>query len=120
MPVHTVLAGQAFILMCPRGDLNTQSRAFSPILRLNTQMGEKSRVRGFHALMLAGTPEPVSSGLADFGLRAAGVGAIPGVTAAPSQSAGALPVGYSSRCAIQWAPGSADLCTWPTAGGGAD
>jgi hypothetical protein len=65
-------------------DLNPQSRAFSPILRLNTQAGEKSRVRGFHALMLAGTPQPVSSGLAGCGPRAAG--AIPGVTAARPHS----------------------------------
>jgi hypothetical protein len=72
--------------MCPRGDLNTQSRAFSPVLRLNTQVGEKSRVRGFHALMLAGAPEPVSSGLAGRGSRAAGAGAIPGPTATRSHS----------------------------------
>jgi hypothetical protein len=62
--------------------LNTQSRAFSPILRLNTQMGEKSPVRGFHALMLAGAPRPVSSGPVGCCPRAAGAGAIPGVTAA--------------------------------------
>jgi hypothetical protein len=49
--------------MCPRGDLNTKSRAFPPIPRLNTQVGEKSPVRGFHALTLAGTPRPVSRGL---------------------------------------------------------
>ena len=47
---------------------------------MSTQAGEKSPVRGFHALMLAGAPEPVSSGLADCGPMAAG--AIPGLTAA--------------------------------------
>jgi hypothetical protein len=78
------------------GDLNTQSRAFSPILRLNTQLGEKSPVRGFHALMLAGTPEPVSSGLAVCGLRAEGAGAIPGVTARACTVSWGLPVGYGS------------------------
>jgi hypothetical protein len=43
-------------------------------------------------------------------------GAIPGVTAASRRSAGALPVGYGSRRAVQRAPRSADLCTWPAAG----
>jgi hypothetical protein len=77
-------------------DLNTQSRAISPILRLNTQVGEKSPVRGFHALMLAGTHRPVSSGLADRG--AACAGAAPGVTAARlAKSAGVLPVSHGSR-----------------------
>jgi hypothetical protein len=60
--------------------LNPETRAFSPILRLSTQMGEKSPVRGFHALMLAATPQPVSSGIAGCGLRVAGT--IPGLTAA--------------------------------------
>ena len=59
--------------LCPREDLNTQSRAFSPILRLNTQLGEKSPVWGFHALMLAGALDSVSSRLAGCGPRAAGV-----------------------------------------------
>jgi hypothetical protein len=45
-------------------------------------MGEKSPIQGFHALMLAGAPQPPSSGLAGCGPRAAGAGAIPGVTAA--------------------------------------
>ena len=40
--------------MCPRGDLNPETRAFSPVLRLSTQAGEKSPVRGFHAAMVAG------------------------------------------------------------------
>jgi hypothetical protein len=66
-------------------------------------MGEKSPVRGFHALMLTGAPQPVSSGLAGRGPRAAGADAIPGMTAVPARSAGALPVGYGSRPAIQWA-----------------
>jgi hypothetical protein len=70
--------------LCPRGDLDTQSRAFSPVLRLNTQVGEKSPVRGFHALMPAGAPRPVSSGPVGCCPRAAGAGAIPGVTAARS------------------------------------
>jgi hypothetical protein len=34
----------------------------------------------------------------------------------PAQSAGALPVGYGSRRAVQRAPRSADLCTWPAEG----
>ena len=41
--------------------MNPHRRAFSPIPRLNTQVGEKSPVRGFHALMLAAAPWPVSS-----------------------------------------------------------
>src|SRR6266567_6289599 len=61
------------------GDLNPETRAFSPVPRLSTQVGEKSPVRGFHALMLAGAPEPVSSGLAGCG---PGSRAPPGVTAA--------------------------------------
>jgi hypothetical protein len=88
------------------GDLNPESGAFSPILRLSTQMGEKSPVRGFHANVIAGAPQSVSSGLAGCGPRAAGAGAIPGVTAAPARSAGALPVVRGSRRAIQWAPRS--------------
>jgi hypothetical protein len=66
-----------YVRACPRGDLNPQSRAFSPIPRLNTQMGEKSRVRGFHALMLAGTAGPVSSGLSGCASRTAGAGRSP-------------------------------------------
>jgi hypothetical protein len=86
-------------MMCPRGDLNPKTRAFSRILRLSTQMGEKSRVRGFHANTVAGTPQPVSSGLADCGLWAAGAGAIPGLTAARLHGrSGALPIGYGSWC----------------------
>ena len=77
---------------CPRGDLNPEVRAFSPILRLSTQMGEKSPVRGFHANMIAGLLQPVSSGLASCGPRAACAGAIPGVTALP-----ALPAGVPGR-----------------------
>jgi hypothetical protein len=49
---------------CPRGDLNPQSRAFSPVLRLSTQAGEKSPVLGFHAAMVVGAlplPSSVSS-----------------------------------------------------------
>jgi hypothetical protein len=88
--------------MCPRGDLNPDRRAFSPIPRLNTQVGEKSPVWGFHELMLAGTPDPVSSGLAGCGPRVAGAGTIPGVTAARLHSQRALPVGYGSRRAVQW------------------
>ena len=61
--------------MCPRGDLNPQSRAFSPIPRLNTQVGEKSPVRGFHALMLAATPQPVSSRIRRVGLMVPGADA---------------------------------------------
>jgi hypothetical protein len=50
--------------LCPRGDLNPETRAFSPVLRLSTQAGEKSPVLGFHAAMLAGAlwlPSSVSS-----------------------------------------------------------
>jgi hypothetical protein len=39
-------------IRCPR-DLNPHARAFSPILRLSPQPGEKSPVRGFHASRLA-------------------------------------------------------------------
>jgi hypothetical protein len=79
-------------------DLNTQSRAFSPILRLSTQVGEKSRVRGFHALMLAATPRPVSSRIRRAGRGAACAGAVPGVTAARlAKSAGVLPASHGSR-----------------------
>jgi hypothetical protein len=60
MPVN----GRSWGFNVSEGDLNPQSRAFSPILRLSTQEGEKSLVRGFHALMLTGSPELVSSGLA--------------------------------------------------------
>jgi hypothetical protein len=49
--------------MCPRGDLNPEVRAFSPILRLSTQMGEKFPVRGVHANILAATPRLASNGL---------------------------------------------------------
>jgi hypothetical protein len=60
-------------------------------------MGEKSPVRGFHANMVAGAPQPVSSELADCGLWAAGAGAILGVTAGRLHGRpGALPVGYGS------------------------
>jgi hypothetical protein len=81
-----------------RGDLNPKSRAFSPILRLNTQVGEKSPVRGFHALMVAATPRPVSSGLADCGAGAGCAGAATDVTAARmAKSAGVPPVSLGSR-----------------------
>ena len=53
-----------YVGACPRGDLNPETRAFSPILRLSTQVREKSPIRGFHAFMLAATPGPVPSGLA--------------------------------------------------------
>ena len=46
---------------CPRGDLNPHGRAFSPILRLNTQVGEKSPSWGFHAASIAGAPRPAST-----------------------------------------------------------
>ena len=52
--------------------------------------------------MLAGTPDPVSSGLAGCGPGAAGAGTIPGVTAARLHSQRELPVGYGSRRAVQW------------------
>jgi hypothetical protein len=61
--------------LCPRGDLNAQTRAFSPVLRLSTQAGEKSRVRGFHALMLAVWARPVSSGSRRRGLPGPSAGA---------------------------------------------
>jgi hypothetical protein len=60
---YGVSAGQALITMCPRGDLNPEGRAFSPIPRLSTQMGEKSPSWGFHAARIAGVPRPASSGL---------------------------------------------------------
>jgi hypothetical protein len=47
--------------LCPRGDLNPETRAFSPILRLSTQAGEKSPVRVCHAAMLAGASRIASS-----------------------------------------------------------
>src|SRR5260370_31858297 len=64
-------------------DLDPEAGAFSPILRLSPQSGEKSPVRGFHVAMVAGVPPPVSSGLAGCGLRAAAdAGAVPSATAA--------------------------------------
>ena len=45
-------ASLVYVGACPRGDLNPNPRAFSPILRLTTQVGEKSPVRGFHVLMI--------------------------------------------------------------------
>ena len=46
-------------------DLNPERRAFSPILRLSTQVGEKSPVRGFHAAMVAGRFPKASSWLCE-------------------------------------------------------
>jgi hypothetical protein len=43
------------------GDLNPHDRAFSPILCLSTQVGEKSPSWGFHAAKLAGGNRLVSS-----------------------------------------------------------
>jgi hypothetical protein len=67
---------------------------------------------GVHANMLAGTSQPVSSGLArlrpqDRGRRHS----LRRECRAPAKSAGALPVACGSRCAMQRAPRSADLCT---------
>jgi hypothetical protein len=70
-------SGKMHVGLCPRGDLNPESRAFSPILRLNTQIGEKSPVRGFHANMLTGVPRLVSSRLAARSPGATGAGTIP-------------------------------------------
>ena len=43
-------------------DLNPRIRAFSPILCLTTQVGEKSLSWGFHAAMVTGAVRLVSSG----------------------------------------------------------
>jgi hypothetical protein len=51
-----------YVGACPRGDLNPERRAISPILRLSTQVGEKSPSRGFHAAMVASEPRTASSG----------------------------------------------------------
>jgi hypothetical protein len=112
------------LYLCPRGDLNTQIRAFSPVLRLSTQAGEKSRVRGFHALMLAGAPGPVSSGFA--GCCPGGGSAIPGLTAARlhsqlgcSRSVTAVGLPSSGRlAALISAPGRPSAQTDDTGGNG--
>jgi hypothetical protein len=108
---HGISAGQNLKIVS-EGDLNPEVRAFSPILRLSTQVGEKSPVRGVHANLLAGTPQPVSSGLArlrpqDRGRRHS----LRRECRAPAKSAGALPVACGSRCAMQRPPRNADLCT---------
>ena len=41
--------------------MNPRTRAFSPILCLSTQVGEKSPSWGFHAVMVTGTARLVSS-----------------------------------------------------------
>jgi hypothetical protein len=51
------------IRMCPRGDLNPETGEISLNLDLNTKTGEKSPVRGVHALIVASAPRPESSEL---------------------------------------------------------
>jgi hypothetical protein len=46
--------------MCPR-DLNPETRAFPPIPRLSTQVGEKSPSWGFHAISISGASRPAST-----------------------------------------------------------
>jgi hypothetical protein len=104
---------------------HAKSRIF-PDSALEYAGGEKSPVRGFHALMLAGTPQPVSSGLAGCGPGAAGAGAIPGVTAArlhsqPGRSRPVTAVGVPSNqrlTALISAPGRPPAQTEDTGGSG--
>ena len=48
-------------MMCPRGDLNSETGEISLDLGLNSKTGEKSPDRGVHAAMLAGMPRLASS-----------------------------------------------------------
>jgi hypothetical protein len=83
--------------------LNPETRAFSPIPRLSTQVGEKSLVQGFHAAMVAGAPPPVSSELAGCGVNAAAdAGAASGLGCrAPARAAGSLTVNPYRRVPVQ-------------------
>jgi hypothetical protein len=77
--------GKMRVNLWARRDSKAQTRAFSLILRLSTQAGEKSRIRGFHALVLAARPGPVSSRVRLVGRRAGAAcsAAALGVTAVP-------------------------------------
>ena len=70
---ENITAGQGLVCVSEGGLESGKARIF-PILRLSTQAGEKSPVRGFHAAMVAGAHQFSSSQVSCLGCGGCGTG----------------------------------------------